>query len=61
MMGRVFSIRMALVFGVMTASMALCGAAAEFVSAGAVFVAAGLIALAAGITGLAWPAVREAR
>lgn len=61
MMGRVFSIRMALVFGVMTASMAVCGAAAEFVPAGVVFVATGLIALAAGIIGLAWPAVREAR
>ena len=61
LMGRVFSIRMALVFGVMTASMAVSGAVAEFTGPEAVFVGTGLIALAAGLIGLAWPSVRNAR
>ena len=59
LMGRVISIRGALVFGSMTLSMGLSSAVAERVSVGGVFVVLGLVTVAAGVIAAFLPAVRD--
>jgi predicted MFS family arabinose efflux permease len=60
LMGRVVSIRMALVFGVMTAAMAGSGLLAGLTDAGVTFAVAGLLCAAAGAAGFLIPAMRDA-
>jgi MFS family permease len=59
LMGRVISIRGALVFGSMTLSMGLSSAVAERVSVGGVFVVLGLVTVVAGVIAAFLPAVRD--
>ena len=60
LMGRVVSTRAALVFGVMTASMAASGALAAVLGPGLVFILAGSVCALAGLAGLLFPAMRDA-
>lgn len=60
LMGRVVSIRHALVFGVMTAAMAASGALAAVIGPQAVFLAAGVVSTLAAVGGLLAPAMRNA-
>jgi hypothetical protein len=61
LMGRVVSLRFAMVFGGMSLAMGLAGLAIGLVgSAGPVIVAAGLVSIAAGVAGLFVRAVRDA-
>jgi DHA3 family macrolide efflux protein-like MFS transporter len=58
LMGRVVGIRFSIVFGVMTAAMAMSGILAEAVGPGTVFVAFGVVTASAGLAGALIPAVR---
>lgn len=58
LMGRVVGIRFSIVFGVMTAAMAISGILAEAVGPGTVFVAFGALTVLAGLAGALIPAVR---
>ncbi len=60
LMGRVVSLRFALVFGGMSLAMALSGVAMTVVDAGAVIFVAGIVSVVAGIAGLFVRAVRDA-
>ena len=60
LMGRVVSLRFALVFGGMSLAMALAGVAMTVVDAGAVIFAAGIVSVIAGVAGLFVRAVRDA-
>lgn len=59
LMGRVISIRGALVFGTMTLSMAVSSIVAETLPVGVVFVVLGVVTVVAGIVGAFLPAVRD--
>jgi MFS family permease len=60
LMGRVVSLRFALVFGGMSVAMALGGVLGELVGPQPVIFAAGMLSAAAGLAGLLVPAVRDA-
>ena len=60
LMGRVVSLRFALVFGGMSLAMALAGVAMTVVGPGPVIFAAGIVSVGAGVAGLFVRAVREA-
>ena len=60
LMGRVVSLRFALVFGGMSLAMALAGVAMTVVDAGAVIFAAEIVSVIAGVAGLFVRAVRDA-
>ena len=60
LMGRVVSIRHALVFGVMTLAMAGSGALAAFIGPERVFIVAGVISTLAAVGGFLVPAMRDA-
>jgi hypothetical protein len=60
LMGRVVSLRFALVFGGMSLAMALAGVAMTVVDASAVIFVAGIVSVCAGIAGLFVRAVRDA-
>ena len=60
LMGRVVSLRFALVFGGMSLAMALAGVAMTAVGAGPVIFAAGIVSIIAGVAGLFVRAVRDA-
>jgi len=60
LMGRVVSLRFALVFGGMSVAMAVGGLAVNFLGPGPVIFAAGVLSACAGLAGLLIPAVRRA-
>ena len=60
LMGRVISLRFALVFGGMTIAMALAGVAMTAFHAGPVIFAAGIVSVGGGLAGLLVRAVRDA-
>jgi DHA3 family macrolide efflux protein-like MFS transporter len=60
LMGRVVGIRFSIVFGSLSAAMAISGVIAESVGAGVVFVAFGVVTAVAGLVGTLIPAVRNA-
>jgi MFS family permease len=60
LLGRVISLRFALVFGAMTIAMGVGGVLAELVGVPAVISVFGLLTVAAGLAGLLVPAVRDA-
>jgi MFS family permease len=60
LMGRVVSLRFALVFGGMSLAMALAGVAMTVIGPGPVIFAAGIVSVGAGVAGLFVRAVRDA-
>ena len=60
LMGRVVSFRFALVFGSMTAAMAIGGVLGELVGITPVLVISGVASVVAGLAGLLVPALRDA-